>query len=126
MSREEGFYYEPLRNGEETYYHLAEFLRYEHAVVFGWSSDDDVHLDMLMAYQPAELGNLGRWMNGETDLFVGVTGVGMFGFTLNGIYKHPTYVGNKFGISVDTTTVQLAELINGVCRNLEEVHGPAK
>jgi len=108
-----------LRNSKELYEHLAGVLHAEHAVVFGWSSDDDVHLDMLMAYQLAELGNLGRGMSGDDDLFVAIAGMGMFGFELNGLDKHPTYVSSKLGIAVDATTVELSELINGVCRNLE-------
>ena len=74
-----------------------------------------------MAYKPVQYGNLQRGMNALTDLFVAVSGFGMFGFELNGNVKDAAYVGEKLNLGGrNTTTEKLAELINGVCRELEK------
>lgn len=113
--------YGTVTNSQKTYEGLAKWLFEYHAVVFAWTDQEGTQLDILMTHNPPQLGYLQRGMNTETDLFVAVSHFGMFGFELNGAEKFPSYVGEKLGLGGEnTTTVKLAELINGVCRELEQ------
>jgi hypothetical protein len=107
-------------NSENTYKCLVDRLKYSYPIIFAWTDQEGTQLDILLVYKPRQYGNLQRGMHAATDLFVAVTGFGMFGFELNGIEKAPSYVGDKLGLGgTNTTTEKLAELINGVCRELE-------
>lgn len=113
--------YETVINHKDTYENIADFLKAGPPLVFAWTDGHGTQLDILMAYRPLQFGRLQRGMNAATDLFVAVSLHGMFGFELNGTWKAPGYVGEKLGLGGDNdTTAALAELINGVCEELEK------
>src|SRR5258708_293910 len=111
--------YETVLNGENTYKGLAGWLFEYHTAIFAWTDQEGTQLDILMAYNPLQYGHLQRGMSASTDLFVAVSSFGMFGFELNGNEKNAGYVGEKLGLGTNVTTEKLAELINGICRELE-------
>jgi hypothetical protein len=112
--------YGTVLNSKKTYESLVHNLKHEAPVVFAWTDQEGTQLDILMAYRVMQYGHLQRGMSANTDLFVAVSHFGMFGFELNGTEKFPSYVGEKLNLGgINTTTEKLAELINGVCRELE-------
>lgn len=114
--------YDTVLNHNDTFETLAAILRTDNSVVFAWTDEQGTQLDILMVIKPIQFGHLQGGMSTNTDLFVGVSRFGMFGFELNGLEKYPTYVGEKLGLGKETnpTTAELAALINGVCRELEK------
>ncbi len=111
--------YGMVLNSRKTYEGLANRLWEFHSVVFAWTDQEGTQLDILMAHNPPQFGSLQRGMRALTDLFVAVSHFGMFGFELNGSEKFAGYVGEKLNLGTNVTTEKLAELINGVCRELE-------
>lgn len=109
-------------NGDATYKELSRLLSHSevNSVVFAWTDQAGTQLDILLAYQPVQYGLLQRGMRAETDLFVAVSSFGMFGFELNGQWKAPGYVGDKLNLggTENDTNIALAELVNGVCKEL--------
>jgi hypothetical protein len=116
--------YGTVINHKDTFTFIANMLQAERdfgSVVFAWSDEQSSQYDILMTYKPLQFGHLQRGMNAGTDLFVAISGLGMFGFELNGAWKSAGYVGEKLGLGgSNDTTVALADLINGVCRRLEK------
>ena len=111
--------YGTVINSQKTYEVLADILRID-SVIFAWTDQEGTQLDILMAHNPVQFGHLQRGMSAATDLFVAVSHFGMFVFELNGMEKFPGYIGEKLGLGTNTTTEKLAELINGVCEELEK------
>lgn len=115
--------YSTVINSDDTYEGLAKLLSDDEngRVILAWTDQEGTQLDILMVRHPDQYGLLQRGMRWNTDLFVAVSSFGMFGFKLNGNEKFPDYVGEKLGLErSSTTTIKLAELINGVCRELEK------
>lgn len=54
-----------------------------------------------------------------TDLFISIMSIGAFGFKLDGI-KHGSYIEEKLNIHGIVDIDKLAELINGVLKELEK------
>lgn len=112
--------YETVINSEKAYKSLTNILRSRGSIVFAWTDQEGTQLDILMAYNIVQYGRLQRGMSTRTDLFVAVSDFGMFGFELNGMEKFPSYIGEKLNLGdINTTTEKLAELINGICKELE-------
>ncbi len=111
--------YQTVFNSEKTYKGLASHLSNHDPIIFAWTDQEGTQLDILLAYKPLQYGHLQRGMHSMTDLFVAVSHFGMFGFELNGTEKFAGYVGEKLNLGTNITTEKLAELINGVCRELE-------
>lgn len=113
--------YGTVVNHPETYSEITSILRTHGSIIFAWTDEQSTHLDILMAYRPRQFGSLQRGMSTITDLFIAVSGFGMFGFELNGIEKHSSYIGEKLNLGgSNTTTDKLADLVNGICRGLEK------
>lgn len=107
-------------NSQDTYEALSTWVKIHGYVIFAWTDQDGTQLDILMAYRPLQYGKLQRGMDTLTDLFVAVSDFGMFGFELNEKEKSPRYIGEKLNLGEDNiTTQELAKLINGICRLLE-------
>lgn len=105
--------YNIVINSPNTYKVIKSYLD-TGAIAFAWTDEAGSQLDILMAYNVPVVGYLQRGMRGK-DLFIAVSGFGMFGFSINYGDKHPAYVGEKLNLgSVNETTEKLAELINGV------------
>lgn len=120
--------YGAVINTPETYRAIADELRgigtvsgASIPVIIAWTDQAGTQLDILFCYQPDQYGRLQRGMSTNTDLFVAVSSFGMFGFDVTGPWKSPGYVGEKLHLGGDnTTTEKLADLINGLCRELGE------
>jgi hypothetical protein len=119
--------YQTVTNSQGTYKGLDEILSQDRGniqaspVIFAWTDGASTQLDILMVNgnRSIQYGILQRGMKARTDLFVAVSGFGMFGFAINDLVKYPAYVGEKLGISgINETTEKLAELINGVIGEL--------
>ena len=112
--------YGEVINSEKTFEHIALRLKMVNSVIVGWTDQEGTHYDVLFtggAYK--QEGNyLQRGLRGN-ELFVSVMSHGAFGFNLDG-EKHPSYIAEKlhFGCWSNITMEKLAELINGVIRNL--------
>lgn len=108
-------------NRPETYKTLASVLTDGSIpVVFAWTDEEGSQLDIMLVYDARQYGFLQRGMSADTDLFVGVSRCGFFGFEINDIEKHPDYVAEKLNLSPESiTTAKLAELINGVIKELQ-------
>lgn len=114
--------YDTVINSPETYKGIAKHLRgHEPMALFAWTDQAGTQLDLLIAIPPHQAGHLQRGIRAG-DLFVCVCGIGTFAFDINDSEKHPGYVGEKLGLGdTNDTTTALAELINGVIREL--LHG---
>lgn len=113
--------YATVINHKDTYEDLARMLQ-DRSVVFAWTDGHGTQLDILMVLHPQQFGYLQRGMKAGTDLFVAVSMHGTFGFEMNGLWKHPRYVGEKLGLGphLNDMTAELAELINGVIGELRK------
>lgn len=112
--------YGTVVNSDLTYSGLETLLRIDGQVVFAWTDGEGSQLDILISYKPTQFGHLQRGMNTSNSLFVSVSSFGMFGFALNKTEKFPGYVAEKLGLGgVNSTSIALAELINGVCGEIE-------
>ena len=69
------------------------------------------------AYKEAE-NYLQRGLKG-TDLFVSIMSTGAFGFKLDG-EKHSSYIAEKLNIQGQSTINKLADLINGIIKELNK------
>lgn len=111
--------YQTVINHNDTFDYIADELHDSGKIVFAWADGHDSQLDILMCYRPEQFGRLQRGMKSITDLFVAVSGHGMFGFELNGAWKSPGYVGEKLNLNGhNDTTAELSELINGVIERM--------
>src|SRR5580765_2016325 len=89
------------------------------SVVIGWTDGEGSHLDILFCYRAKQFGHLQRGMQSD-DLFVAVSGFGMFGFKVDELPLYGSYVGEKLGLGDNITSTKLAELIGGVRKILRE------
>lgn len=117
--------YNTVTNGFNTYKVIADTISGAAArpVMIAWTDGAGTQLDILFVYGKSchQAGYLQRGMRASTDLFVAVSGHGFIGFELNGAWKSPGYVGEKLGLgsNSDSTTIALADLINGICDSLK-------
>ncbi len=110
-------YFEVI-NGEETYKEIASELKLNANVMIGWTDEHGSHLDILFSLNVKKEGN---WQGGlsQNDLFVSIMRVGAFGFRVGEIDTHYSYYGEKLYLgAVSLTTKKIAELINGVKKEL--------
>ena len=104
-------------NSPETFEALANYLRNRPTILFGWTDNEGSHLDVLLAL-PDQIGPLNR-MDSGSKLIVAVAGYGMFGFRVRGDSPlHFAYLGEKLGMTPSVTAEALADLVNGVMREL--------
>ena len=110
--------YGEVINSKKTYLGIGSALKTGHSVIIGWTDQQGTHCDINFMLYPLQAGPLQGGMKAETDLYVGVARIGMFGFELNGAWKSPGYISEKLGVTGDDTTEALSELINGICSEL--------
>lgn len=128
--------YNEVINHPDTFKAIAEELKKSKAVLIGWTDENSTHFDILFTYRPT--ATIGQVLNGVfiedlflsanfrggikvTDLFVSIMRVGAFGFEVNKGDTHWGYYDEKLGSRFrfgETTGEKLAELINGVKKNL--------
>ena len=114
-------FYGEVYNGEETYKEIAGEIKDGGQCIFGWTDQKGTHFDILMTTSPVHLGGgLQGGLRPRHDLFVCLMRIGCFGFEINNQEKHPGYVNEKLGtrINLGSSAEDLAELINGVIREL--------
>lgn len=114
--------YGEVINGENTYREIVKSLRLGRSIIIGWTDENGTHLDILFSHNVAKAGGLQRGLR-QTDIFVGISSWGMFGFQANGSWKAPRYVSEKLGTGGcgDELNRKLSELINGVCDLMRSV-----
>lgn len=111
--------YGEVINSEKTFEGLAEILQKHTATIIGWTDLHGTHFDILLVVQPIQVGTLQRGLKARTDLFVSISGFGMFGFDIEREDTHSSYVGEKLQLGGGVTTEEVTNLINGVRRNLQ-------
>lgn len=112
--------YDEIINGKNTYKEIANRLKQGQAVIIGWADEEYTHLDILFTYNIyKEFGNfLQRGLRGN-ELFISIIGIGAFGFDVNNNEKYPGYIKEKLNLTGEPTCEKLAELINGIMKELQ-------
>lgn len=84
-------------------------------VVTTWTDGDGSKYDLLWSFDATRIGHSSMVDSGPGKLFVGVVGLGCFGFAcVEAGYLAPDYVGSKLKVSGTETQRRLATLIDGV------------
>lgn len=109
--------YSEVINGEDTYKEIARELGKENNVIIGWTDQEGTHYDILFTFCALKYGSLQGGVKGG-DLFVSIMRVGAFGFDIQNEDTAPGYFSEKLHIGGGSTAVKLAELINGVKKNI--------
>lgn len=106
-------------NCSENFKELAQKLKGGNHYIFAWTDRLGTQYDIYLATKPEHLGGILQGGIKQGDLFVGIMRVGIFGFNIDRISKHPSYIAEKLKISSPcSTTNRLAILINGIIREL--------
>lgn len=111
--------YGKIINGTKTYLEIADALNAGTSVIIGWTDERYTHLDLLFNYKAKrEEGNyLQRGLRGN-ELYVSIIGLGAFGFDVTDRVIHKGYISEKLNIRGEPTISKLAELINGIIKEL--------
>lgn len=113
--------YNEIINGEETFKTIAYHLKMHQPVIIGWTDENSTHYDILFTLTAKRYGSqIQGGVRPETDLFVSIMRMGAFGFEVNDMPTHPSYVDEKLCMRLgdNITREKLAELINGVKASL--------
>lgn len=109
--------YGEIINGIETYTEIADRLIEGTSVIIGWTDEKYTHLDLLFNYRPYKDGMLQRGLRGN-ELYVSIISLGAFGFDVKDREIHKGYILEKLNIHGEPTVSKLAELINGIIKEL--------
>lgn len=97
-------------------------------VITTWTDEDGSKYDLLWSYDATRVGRSSMVDLGPGKLFVGVVGLGCFGFSTGYGYLAPDYVGSKLGVTGTETCQKLASLISavrgGIADAVSHVHDP--
>lgn len=113
--------YGTVQNDPKTYKGIVKLLKVYGSALIAWTDDEGTQFDILFTrfHAPFQLtgsiqGGL-RW----NDLFVSIMRIGAFGFEIQkDTDTHAGYYEEKFGREMGSTSSKLAELINGVRKEL--------
>lgn len=109
-------------NGDKTYKFIKDKVSENRSVLIAWGDGIGSHLDILFTYNPVS-PNWSLVQGGIRPyyLFVSVMKYGSFGFTIED-NKTADYIMDKFQMpeSIRGTAAKLAELINGVIKEIKE------
>ncbi len=109
-------------NGDKTYKYIKDKLIEKGSVLIAWSDEIGSHLDILFTYNPVS-PNWSLVQGGIRPyyLFVSIMKIGSFGFTIES-NKTADYMMDKFQMPeiLRDTAAKLAELINGVIKEIKE------
>lgn len=112
--------YGEVINGDLTYKAIAEEINYNQSILIGWTDEEFTHYDILFIYKTITRGtNIQGGIRGS-DLFVSIMRKGAFGFEVNSQEKSSGYIAEKLHVGGDVTAEKLAELINGVIKELNQ------
>lgn len=109
--------YGEITNGYKTVTEIAEKLKQGQAVIIGWTDEEYTHLDLLFNYNTYKEGMLQRGLRGN-ELYVSIMSIGAFGFDVKEREIHSGYILEKLNIHAEPTMSKLAELINGIIKEL--------
>lgn len=112
--------YGEIINGNVTYKEISNILQNKEATIIGWTDEEYTHLDILFKLGAHKLSNniLQRGLRGN-ELFVSIMSIGSFGFDIDR-QKSSGYISEKLNIHGQPTVDKLAELINGIIKELGE------
>ena len=114
MNRDE---YGEIVNGYDTVVEISKKLKNGQSVIIGWTDEKYTHLDLLFNYKTYKEGMLQRGLRGN-ELYVSVVSIGAFGFDVKNKEIHEGYISEKLNIHGEPTVNKLAELINGIIKEL--------
>ena len=108
--------YSEVINDRETYREIAENLQ-RCNVLIGWTDEQGTHFDILFT---KHVDGYGTHRGGIrlTDLFISIMRRGAFSFEIEQNDTHSGYYNEKLGGRMGSTSEKLAELINGVKKEL--------
>lgn len=109
--------YGEIINGPYTYKGIANRVKEGEPVIIGWTDEEYTHLDLLFNYKTYKEGMLQRGLRGN-ELYVSIMGLGAFGFDVKDREIHEGYIAEKLNIRGELTVSKLAELINGIIKEL--------
>lgn len=109
--------YGEVINHKETYQDIATYLISVGRILIGWTDKHGTHFDILFMYSPFIEGHIQCGLRG-TDLFVSIMRIGAFGFGVNKEDTHYSYIGEKLNLGSNFTTEKVAELINGIKKEM--------
>lgn len=110
--------YGEVVNHPDTYAEIAQNLKEGSSVLVGWTDSDMTHFDVLFTTNTVGFGTFQGGVR-ETDLFVSIMRRGAFGFEIDHEDTHAGYYDEKLGGGMGSTSEALAELINGVKKELK-------
>jgi len=113
--------YGEVINGDKTYRTIAEWLVKNYSVMVGWTDNHGTHFDILFNFHTLIAGNNIQGGIKNTDLFVSIMRRGAFGFDVEHENTAPGYYGEKLFVDSVPTQEALAELINGVKKELNKL-----
>lgn len=109
-------------NGDKTYKFIKDKLSENGSVLIAWTDEIGTHLDILFTYNPIS-PNWSLVQGGirPSYLFVSIMKIGSFGFTIES-NKTADYMLDKFQMPeiLRDTATKLAELINGVIKEIKK------
>lgn len=109
--------YGEIINGNDTIIKISKRLKEGQSVIIGWTDEEYTHLDLLFNFSTHKEGMLQRGLRGN-ELFVSIISVGAFGFDVRDREIHSGYISEKLNIYGKPTITKLAELINGIIKEL--------
>ena len=109
--------YGEIINGDMTYTEISKRLKEGESVIVGWTDEKYTHLDLLFNYNAYREGVLQRGLRGN-ELFVSIISLGTFGFDVKDREIHEGYISEKLNTHGEPTASKLAELINGIIKEL--------
>ena len=109
--------YGEIVNGPYTYKGIASKLKEGESVIIGWTDEKYTHLDLSFNYKTYKEGMLQRGLRGN-ELYVSIISLGVFGFDVKEQEIHKGYISEKLNIHGEPTVGKLAELINGIIKEL--------
>lgn len=104
-------------NGDMTYTEISKRLKEGQSVIIGWTDERYTHLDLLFNYKTYREGMLQRGLRGN-ELYISIISLGAFGFDVKDREIHKGYISEKLNIRGEPTISKLAELINGIIKEL--------
>lgn len=109
--------YGEIINGNETYLEISKRLKKGQSVIIGWTDEKYTHLDLLFNYKTYKEGMVQRGLRGN-ELYVSIISWGAFGFDVKEREIHKGYISEKLNMRGEPTISKLADLINGVMKEL--------
>lgn len=109
--------YGEVLNHKNTYQDIAQKLKSYGRVLIGWTDEHSPHFDILFIVKPDIAGHIQGGLR-YNDLFVSIMRIGTFGFIIDKEDTHYGYIGEKLNLGNNITTEKVAELINGVKKEL--------